>query len=93
MSDSVIPDAANEPPPSPAVVALRKEVSYLQNAVFALGETGIKAKEGLMAHEILAYLDGLAASKIKELDSLIATEILGRPMKADGTKLSLAESH
>lgn len=92
MSDSAA-DAVIEHEPSPAVVALRKEVAMLQNAVFALGESHIKAKEGHTAHELLSYLDGLAAAKIQQLDSQIATEILGQPVKVEGTKLSLAESH
>lgn len=83
-NDPVIPDAAHEPEPSPAVVSLRREISYLQNAVFALGNTAVKAKEGLQAHEILSYLDGLAQVKIAELDSVIATEILQRPVKVEG---------
>ncbi len=94
MSDSVIPDAANEPEPSPAVVALRKEIGILQNVVYVMGNAPIKAKEADQAVEILKYLDGLADAKIKALDSLIATEMLGRPMQMDGTKLSLApEAH
>ncbi len=83
-----------EAPVSPEVAKLRQEVSWLQNAVFALGNSPIKAKEALQAHEILAYLDGLAGEKIKALDSMIATEMLGKPVVVDGTKLSLApEAH
>lgn len=90
MSDAVEPETAEEV--SPAVAALRKEVSWLQNAVFALGSSTIRAKEGQQAHEILTYLDGLAAAKCKELDSLIATEMLGKPVVVDGTKISMPET-
>ncbi len=91
MSEPVIPNAVIEHPASPAVVALRKEISLLQNAVFALGNSTIRAKEGQQAHELLAYLDNLAAVKIQECESLVASEILGQPVKAEGTKISPVE--
>lgn len=95
MADSAIPDKTDEvlaPEPSSAVVALRKEVHLAQSAVYALGEMPIKAKEASHAADVLAYLDKLAAAKIAELDSLIATELLGAPMKVEGgTKLSMVE--
>ncbi len=92
MNEAVAADMSDEP--SDAVKALRKEVALRQNAVFALGEMPIKAKEAAQAAELLAYLDKLAAEKIEELDSLIATEMLQRPMKVEnGSKLSLAETH
>ncbi len=95
MSDSVIPSLTVEDlaPPSAAVVALRKEVSLAQNAVFAIGELTIKAKEAGQAHELMLYLDAHASAKIKELDSLIATELLQRPVTVDGSKLTVADSH
>lgn len=95
MSDPVIPSVTAEDlaEPSAAVVALREEVSHAQNAVFALGEMPIKAKEAAQAAKLLAYLDKQAQAKIRELDSLIATEILQRPVSVDGSKISLAESH
>ncbi len=91
MNEPVIPDASNEPEPSAAVVALRKEVHLAQSAVFALGEMPIKAKEAAQAAELLAYLDKRAAEKIAELDSLIASEIVGQPVRVEnGSKLSVA---
>jgi hypothetical protein len=87
MSDAITEEVSV----SPAVAALRQEVRWLQNAIFALGNGNIKAREAQEAVEILAYLDGLAAKKVAELESQIASEMLGRPVKVEGgTKLSLA---
>ncbi len=93
MSEGYVPDPALEPEPSPAVVAKRNEVALCQEIVFILGNASIKAKEAAHAHEIMTYLDNMAQAKIRELDSLIASEILGAPVKVEGTKISMADSH
>lgn len=91
-SDSVVPDAM-EPEPSPAVKALREEVALVQGIFYSLGEMPVRSKEAEKAAAMLRYVDKLAQAKIQELDSLIATEILQRPVKVEnGTKISLAEA-
>ena len=79
---------------SPAVKAAREEVGYLTNIFFVLGNGNIKANEAEYACKLLRYADNLLKAKTDELNSLIATEELGKPMKMEGTKLSVApEAH
>lgn len=92
MSESVIPDMKVEDlaEPSPAVTAQRARVSIAAEAVFVIGQTGCKVREAARAVELIAYLDANYAAECKTLDSLIATEALGKPVVVDGTKISLA---
>lgn len=90
-TDPVIPDLSKEPEPSAAVTAKRRRVHLAQSAVFALGEMPVKAKESSAAAELMAFLDSNAAKEIEELDSLIASELLGVEVKVTGhTKIEAA---
>ncbi len=92
MSEPVIPDASAEAvaPVSPEVAAQRAKVSIAAEAVFVLGSAPVKMRESKRAVELMEYLDGLYSTECKALDSLIATEALGKPVVVDGTKISLA---
>ena len=74
---------------SPPVKALREEVGYLTNIFFVLGNGNIKANEAEYACKLLRYADGLLKEKTAALDSLIASEMLGREVKVEGSVLSV----
>ncbi len=79
---------------SPEVTKLREEVGYLTNAFFVLGNGNIKATEAEYACKLLKFMDGLLKAKTDELNSRIATEELGRPVKMIGTVITPeAETH
>lgn len=92
MSEPVIPNAElpGNPPPSPAVVAKRQRVAWAHRAVEAVGALTIRAVEAEKAAELMRYLDDRYAEECRELDSLIASEMLGAPVKVDGSFISKA---
>ncbi len=94
MSEPVIPDmkAEDVAPVSPEVAAQRAKVSIAAEAVFVVGAAPVKCREAGRAVELMTYLDGLYAAEVKALDSLIASEMLGKPVNVEGTKLT-AVSH
>ncbi len=79
---------------SPAVKALRTELELVTGIFYVLGEAGFKAKEAERAATLMRYADGLVVKAQDALNSQLATEELGKPVKMEGTKLSLAtEAH
>ena len=51
----------------------------------------IRAKQAREAQDILGFMDGLVIKAQDALNSQIASEELGQPMKMDGAKLSIAK--
>lgn len=78
---------------SPEVKALRETLNLVTGIFYVLGEAGFKAKEAERAADLMRYADGLVAKAQDALNSQIATEELGKPVKMEGTKISLAEAH
>ncbi len=76
---------------SPEVKALRNELHLVTGIFYVLGEAGFKAKEAERAADLMRYADGLVVKAQNALNSQIATEEMGKPMKMDGSKLSLAK--
>ena len=74
---------------SPQVKALRDELNLVTGIFYVLGEAGFKAKEAERAATLMRYADGLVVKAQNALNSQIATEELGKPVKMEGTKLSL----
>lgn len=75
---------------SEAVKSLRKKLSIATNLFYAIGQMPVKAAEAKGACEILDYVDALVKEAQDELNSQLAVEMLGRPVKVEGTTLSLA---
>lgn len=92
MSEPVIPsmEAADLEEPSPAVIAKRARVALAAEVAYVIGETAVKGKQAARAAELMAYLDAEYARECRELDSLIATEMLGKPVNVDGSVIRLA---
>lgn len=84
MSEPVEPEVSAE------LSAARKKLHLVSNIFFILGGATIKASEAKAASEILDYADALVRVAQDEVNSIIATEELGRPVKMEGSKLSLA---
>lgn len=76
---------------SPEVALKRRELFFLTTAFTILGEANIRAKQAREAQDILGFMDGLVIKAQDALNSQIASEELGQPMKMDGAKLSIAK--
>jgi len=80
----------DEPEVSAELSAARKKLYLVSNIFFILGGATIKANEAKAAAEILDYANGLVMAAQDEVNSIVATEELGRPVTMEGSKLSLA---
>lgn len=74
---------------SPAVKAGRRELFILQNIFHVISETGVRGREAALCVETLDYVGKTIESKENALNSLIATETLGRPVQMEGSVLSV----
>ena len=86
MSDETAVDDS-----SPEVKALRQELNLVTGIFYVLGEASFKAAQAERAAELMAYANGLVVKAQDALNSRIATEELGKPMKMSGDVLSLAK--
>lgn len=82
-----------EPLPSPALTDARHSLALWQGLFYVIAEAPVKAKEASKALEMLNLVDAQVVKAQDAVNSVIASEELGQPMKMKGSKLSRAEDH
>lgn len=82
---------ADEIEASPELTALRRELGILTSVFTIVAEGTIRAKQWEEAKATLEVLDRLVIKAQDAVNSQLATEELGRPVKMAGSVLSVAK--
>lgn len=82
---------ADETEASPELTALRRELGILISVFTIVAEGTIRAKQWEEAKATLEVLDRLVVKAQDAVNSQLATEELGRPVKMTGSVLSVAK--
>lgn len=80
---------ADETEASPELTALRRELGILTSVFTIVAEGTIRAKQWEEAKATLEVLDRLVVKAQDAVNSQLATEELGRPVKMEGSVLSV----
>ena len=82
---------ADETEASPELTRLRRELGILTSVFTIIAEGTMRARQWQEAQVTLAFLDTLVIKAQDAVNSQLATEELGRPVKMTGSVLSVAK--